>query len=46
MIDTRREIKAQAHDAMEQKHDLFNQLIHARDCNDMLTEDELIGEIK
>lgn len=44
MIDMRREDKdLDADQVVEQKHDLFNQLIHARDSNGALSEDELIG---
>ncbi|KAJ1304158.1 hypothetical protein OPQ81_008558 [Rhizoctonia solani] len=43
MIRSRRELKDQQVQAfLDQKHDLFNQLIYARDADDMLTEDELI----
>ena len=28
-----------------QTHDLFSQLVEARDSNEMLTEDELVGEL-
>ncbi|KAB5589580.1 Cytochrome P450 family protein [Ceratobasidium theobromae] len=46
MIDARRETKEQGADQVTgQKHDLFNLLIHARDANDKLSEDELIGNI-
>ncbi|KAB5592943.1 Cytochrome P450 [Ceratobasidium theobromae] len=46
MIETRREVKEQdADEVVGQKHDLFNQLIHARDASDKLSEDELIGNI-
>ncbi|KAG8729773.1 hypothetical protein FRC11_008043, partial [Ceratobasidium sp. 423] len=46
MIITRRELKEQQiQDLVDQRHDLFNQLIYARDANDMLTEDELIGNV-
>lgn len=30
--------------ATVQTHDLFSQLVEARDSNEMLTEDELVGE--
>ncbi|CAE6510176.1 unnamed protein product [Rhizoctonia solani] len=46
MIATRRELKEQQiQELLSQRHDLFNQLIYARDANDMLTEDELIGNV-
>ncbi|CUA76997.1 Cytochrome P450 3A31 [Rhizoctonia solani] len=46
MIRSRRELKEQqAQELINQKHDLFNQLIYARDAEDMLTEDELIGNV-
>ena len=44
MVRSRRE--SQYHDAdapAEQKHDLFSQLVDARDENEILSEDELIG---
>ncbi|KAG8747684.1 hypothetical protein FRC11_012266, partial [Ceratobasidium sp. 423] len=44
MIKVRRQLKEQqVQEFLDQKHDLFNQLIYARDADDMLTEDELIG---
>ncbi|KAL5634078.1 hypothetical protein ACGC1H_006046 [Rhizoctonia solani] len=46
MIKSRRELKEQKiQDVINQKHDLFNQLVFARDADDMLTEDELIGNV-
>lgn len=40
MIRSRRETQEQAMD----RHDLFSQLINARDASEVLSEDELIGE--
>lgn len=46
LIRARRELKQQQIEALlEDKHDLFNQLVHARDSNDVLTEEELIGNV-
>ncbi|KAG8681207.1 hypothetical protein FRC11_001422, partial [Ceratobasidium sp. 423] len=45
MIATRREPKEQEKEPIDQRHDLLNRLIHARDDNDTLTEDELIGNM-
>ncbi|CAE6464616.1 unnamed protein product, partial [Rhizoctonia solani] len=42
----RRELKEeQMQELIEDKYDLFNQLIYARDAKDMLSEDELIGNV-
>ncbi|KAG9081293.1 hypothetical protein FS749_007783 [Ceratobasidium sp. UAMH 11750] len=44
MIAERRELQDMASRSLaEGKHDIFNQIIHAHDDNDMLSEDELIG---
>ncbi|CAE6528800.1 unnamed protein product [Rhizoctonia solani] len=46
MIAARRESKQQPIQELSyHQHDLFNQLIHARDADDVLTEDELIGNV-
>ncbi|KAJ1305196.1 hypothetical protein OPQ81_000226 [Rhizoctonia solani] len=46
MITSRRELKGyQEQKFPDQRHDLFNQLICARDADGMLTEDELIGNV-
>ncbi|KAH7338266.1 614/534 cytochrome P450 [Rhizoctonia solani] len=46
MIAARRELKQQQiQELLDRKYDLFNQLIYARDVDDMLTEDELIGNV-
>ncbi|CAE6464605.1 unnamed protein product [Rhizoctonia solani] len=46
MIRTRRELKEQQmQDLLDDKYDLFNQLVGARDAKDMLSEDELIGNV-
>ncbi|CAE6418094.1 unnamed protein product [Rhizoctonia solani] len=46
MISTRRNLKEQKiRELLDRKYDLFNQLIFARDIDDMLTEDELIGNV-
>ncbi|KAG8735442.1 hypothetical protein FRC10_010601 [Ceratobasidium sp. 414] len=44
MITDRRELQDMASRSLaEEKHDIFNQIIHAHDDNDMMSEDELIG---
>ena len=40
MIQSRRAIQERG----RQRHDLFSQLINARDADDALSEDELVGE--
>ncbi|KDN33645.1 hypothetical protein RSAG8_13264, partial [Rhizoctonia solani AG-8 WAC10335] len=46
MIRTRRELKEQQmQELLEDKYDLFNQLVCARDAKDVLSEDELIGNV-
>ncbi|EUC59293.1 cytochrome P450 family protein [Rhizoctonia solani AG-3 Rhs1AP] len=46
MIRSRRDLKEQKiQDVINREHDLFNQLVFARDADDMLTEDELIGNV-
>ncbi|CAE7223677.1 unnamed protein product [Rhizoctonia solani] len=46
MITTCRKLKEQqVQELLDRKYDLFNQLIYARDVDDMLTEDELIGNV-
>ncbi|CUA72573.1 Cytochrome P450 3A31 [Rhizoctonia solani] len=46
MIRARRELKEeQMQELIEDKYDLFNQLIYARDAKDMLSDDELIGNV-
>jgi cytochrome P450 len=42
MISSRRQMNELG--SVEQKHDLLNQLVNARDEEDTLSEDELIGE--
>lgn len=45
MVRFRRECQNRpARPTTEQKHDLFSQLVDARDSDEMLTEDELVGE--
>ncbi|CAE6517092.1 unnamed protein product [Rhizoctonia solani] len=46
LIRARRDLKEQlTEEPLDIKHDLFNQLVDARDANDVLTEDELIGNV-
>ncbi|CCO35947.1 hypothetical protein BN14_10068 [Rhizoctonia solani AG-1 IB] len=45
MISIRREHTGAETRGLGERHDLFNQLISARDSEDMLTEDELIGNV-
>ncbi|KAF8695050.1 cytochrome P450, partial [Rhizoctonia solani] len=46
MISTRRTLKEQQiREIINSRYDLFSQLISARDEDDMLTEDELIGNV-
>ncbi|KAG9091740.1 hypothetical protein FRC06_000395 [Ceratobasidium sp. 370] len=44
MITDRRELQDMAARSLaEENHDIFNQIVHAHDDNDILSEDELIG---
>lgn len=43
MVRARRE--PQDHAAPEQKYDLLSQLVDARDADEMLSEDELVGKL-
>jgi hypothetical protein len=45
MISIRREHAEAEIQGLGERDDLFNQLISARDLEDMLTEDELIGTL-
>ncbi|KAF8737414.1 cytochrome p450, partial [Rhizoctonia solani] len=46
MINGRRGLsEGEIRDAVTQKHDLFSQLLYARDADNMLEEDELIGNV-
>ncbi|KAH7338264.1 cytochrome P450 [Rhizoctonia solani] len=46
LIKARRELKQQQiEELLDNKYDLFNQLVHARDANDVLSEEELIGNV-
>ncbi|KAF8686403.1 cytochrome P450 family protein [Rhizoctonia solani] len=46
MLNGRRGLsEGEIRDAVTQKHDLFSQLLYARDADNMLEEDELIGNV-